>query len=892
MNKMRNILTLLLIAAMGIVAHAEELSIFNYIKVDQPAAHQQQVMKQSREISIYDNFKPEMLTIPAEAPSSVSLNATNSIWINNFDAIPFTRKTLNIYVSHDVTIQALQFTIDLPAGMTFATNNNGVLSYTLDSFYGSETNYSLSNYKRRLVVNFSGTTPTGVRTFAAHSGLFMQVDVEISDTYETSTLSMTNMQFTGFPTKIISVADRSVLAAADKGSSKVFIENFNILPGEVKDVPVMISHNEPMGAFQFDLEIPDGYRLVAGSDGYPYFKMNSTYNNGYSGSSFLNGGRFVVTAPISGTYDYWPATTKHEVMTIRIAASDNARAGKQDTLRVVEQVLSGQTHPSMRPEAQLTTITQEEMPYMYINNFTINPGETKTVAVKCKHNMAITGAQLDIEMPEGLSIKADAQGDPGFTVDSHYSGAGIKQSGFKSNGDALIFFVTNNTWNASAAQGDLLTIQVVADDSFTGPGTVKIKNSLFTGNGSNGQSIAYYLQDTTCVATVPVLGKVYIENFSIKPGETKTIPVMISHEVPVYMIRTDITMPEGLRIISRDDGSGKPGYHLKDPYLDNARDNSVFYSTDYARFTVDRSSSNPFPANAGTLMTIEVAADETFNGTQTIKIENGMRGLQGNIHTTDTTCTVTREYDVVLNVKTNNITFTPGETNNAIVYYASTEPTRAMTFEMTLPRGLDFVKKDNGSYSYSINPIFSSSLRALVSAVDSRARTVKVAIVPISSGRTIPAYDGSKPIFAIGITNTANFFQGTGNMSNVQYVNLDGVTINVPNSTFRIALAEEQLSIDVPEFKIVKGSMMQIVPKSSYGTQPTFTFTSSNEGVATVNERGFITAVGAGTATITATANDKSVTCNVTVVTFEDQNGDNNTDVQDINFILRHILNY
>lgn len=747
---MRNILTLLLVFAVSMMAHAEELSIFNYIKIDR-SAQQQQVMKPGREISIFDNFKPEMRTIPAEAPASVSLNATNSIWINNFSAIPFTKKTLSIYVSHDVTIQALQFTIDLPVGMMFVTNNNDALSYSLDSFYGSETNYSLSNYKRRLVVNFSGTTPTGVRTFAAHSGLFMQVDVEVGETYETSNLSMTNMQFTGFPAKTISVANRSVLATADKGSSKVFIENFDILPGEVKDVPVMISHNEPMGAFQFDLEIPDGYRLVAGTDGNPYYEMNSVYSNGYNGTSYLNGGRFVVSAPINALgYEYWPATTRHEVMKIRIAAKDNARAGKQDTLRVVGQVLSGKTHPVMRPETQYTAITQEEMPYMYINDFVINPGETKTVAVKCKHNMAINGAQLDIEMPEGLSIKADAQGNPAFTVDSHYSGAGIKQSGFKSNGDALIFFVTNNTWNASAAQGDLLTIQVVADDSFTGPGTVKIKNSLFTGNGSNGQSIAYYLPDVTC--------------------------------------------------------------------------------------------------------------------------------------------TVTREYDVVLNVKTNNITITPGETANAMVYYASTEPTRAMTFEMTLPRGLDFVKKDDGSYDYAINPMF-SSLRALVSAVDSRARTVKVVIMPTSTTRTIPAYDGSRPIFAIGITTTANFFQGTGNMSNVQYVNSDGVTVNVPNSTFRIALAEEQLSVDIPKFKIVKGSMMQIVPKSSFATQPTFTFTSSNEGVATVNERGFITAVGAGTATITATANGKSVTSDVTVVTFEDQNGDNNVDVQDINFIIDRILN-
>ncbi|WP_407404930.1 Ig-like domain-containing protein [Sodaliphilus sp.] len=172
-----------------------------------------------------------------------------------------------------------------------------------------------------------------------------------------------------------------------------------------------------------------------------------------------------------------------------------------------------------------------------------------------------------------------------------------------------------------------------------------------------------------------------------------------------------------------------------------------------------------------------------------------------------------------------------------------------------------------------------------------RTLTGKAPIMPTSSGRTIPAYDGSRPIFAIGITTTANFFQGTGNMSNVQYVNSDGVTINSPNSTFRIALAEEQLSIDIPKFKIVKGSMMQIVPKSSYGTQPTFTFTSSDESVATVNERGFITAVGAGTATITATANGKGVTSDVTVVAYDDLNSDKNTDVDDLNIVIKHILN-
>ncbi|MCK7485575.1 MAG: Ig-like domain-containing protein [Bacillus subtilis] len=48
-------------------------------------------------------------------------------------------------------------------------------------------------------------------------------------------------------------------------------------------------------------------------------------------------------------------------------------------------------------------------------------------------------------------------------------------------------------------------------------------------------------------------------------------------------------------------------------------------------------------------------------------------------------------------------------------------------------------------------------------------------------------------------------------------------------------------------------------------TEPEITFSSSNEAIATVDQNGLVTAIAAGTATITASAGDKSASCQVTV---------------------------
>lgn len=78
----------------------------------------------------------------------------------------------------------------------------------------------------------------------------------------------------------------------------------------------------------------------------------------------------------------------------------------------------------------------------------------------------------------------------------------------------------------------------------------------------------------------------------------------------------------------------------------------------------------------------------------------------------------------------------------------------------------------------------------------------------------------------------------------------------------------ESVSLDKTELKLAKGGNAKLTATvlPADATDKTVTWTTSKDNVATVAADGTVTAVGEGTAVITATAGDKTATCTVTVV--------------------------
>ena len=106
-------------------------------------------------------------------------------------------------------------------------------------------------------------------------------------------------------------------------------------------------------------------------------------------------------------------------------------------------------------------------------------------------------------------------------------------------------------------------------------------------------------------------------------------------------------------------------------------------------------------------------------------------------------------------------------------------------------------------------------------------------------------------------------------------------TLYVPAQSLEMYKAAEQWKefyhIEVPEVveihldqttvTITRGETLQlhatVIPAAAYGT--VLTWTSSDENIATVSENGLVTAVSAGTATITVSSGNISATCEIEV---------------------------
>lgn len=133
--------------------------------------------------------------------------------------------------------------------------------------------------------------------------------------------------------------------------------------------------------------------------------------------------------------------------------------------------------------------------------------------------------------------------------------------------------------------------------------------------------------------------RLYIEDFSIEPGETLSVPVMLDNDVIYSGLQTDIYLPDGLSIEEEDDE------YIID--LTERKDNSHSVAcwrqaNGAIRVYISSSSTAAFKGNSGAIMIISLKADDDFRGPATIALRNSITAEPiGTKHVLqDETCTV------------------------------------------------------------------------------------------------------------------------------------------------------------------------------------------------------------------------------------------------------------
>ena len=115
----------------------------------------------------------------------------------------------------------------------------------------------------------------------------------------------------------------------------------------------------------------------------------------------------------------------------------------------------------------------------YLPDFVIAAGETMQVAMILENDEPFTAFQTDLMLPQGLTVVQD-DGDYLFDLTNRNASDQTILSKLRYDGALRVESFCMSVKPYSGTSGALVVINLTADEDFTGPATIGLKNSFFT----------------------------------------------------------------------------------------------------------------------------------------------------------------------------------------------------------------------------------------------------------------------------------------------------------------------------------------------------------------------------------------------------------------------------
>lgn len=129
----------------------------------------------------------------------------------------------------------------------------------------------------------------------------------------------------------------------------------------------------------------------------------------------------------------------------------------------------------------------------YLPDFTIAPGETMQVAMILENDEPFTAFQTDLMLPAGLSVVED-DGEYLFDLTERNASDQTIISKLRPDGTLRMVSFCMSVKPYSGKNGALVVINLKADEDFTGPATISLKNSFF----ATEDGVQFVLPQETC----------------------------------------------------------------------------------------------------------------------------------------------------------------------------------------------------------------------------------------------------------------------------------------------------------------------------------------------------------------------------------------------------------
>ena len=240
----------------------------------------------------------------------------------------------------------------------------------------------------------------------------------------------------------------------------------------------------------------------------------------------------------------------------------------------------------------------------------IKPGETKEITVNLVNDEVIYAMQFDMDftspnveiVPGSFKINEERIDRECFIATM------IQQPDAKWR----IALLTKDFTPIEGAEGALGTFQIRAKSTFSAADNAQILFSTCSGGNRQGKKVL--IDSPTYQAITPMVGSLSMgeQAFSIKPGGTHKVDVVLKNDIYFCGLQADITLPEGLHIEKKSNGKMNFQYseRLSSNFAISSIEKNGIVRVVLSSLPIDKI--QPYKDGDGVIFSFNVVADPDF----------------------------------------------------------------------------------------------------------------------------------------------------------------------------------------------------------------------------------------------------------------------------------------
>ena len=304
------------------------------------------------------------------------------------------------------------------------------------------------------------------------------------------------------------------IAAFAQGNNKLYIEDFDIAPGDTKTLDIILENEDPVSSLQFDITFPTGLSYVEESLERVTSRITRTSHSIVAAEQGENVYRMGILSTSSETANSAVKLKEGALLRIKVKADIDYKGSSIKITQIIGS--NGTVSDPVRLDMDDCVVNANVHVGDLKNEQTdvvVRPLEFATVDFALDNIIDIVGLQAVVTLPEGINLAEDKYGEY-ITYSNRLSG----------NVDAYISLLPGETNKYQ------LLISSLTSDKFEGS-----KGTLF--------------------------GLNIMANKSFKSGDIKVSDIKVSS---VYGVSYDLSNELSVSVASVDDPSGDGVWDLKD----------------------------------------------------------------------------------------------------------------------------------------------------------------------------------------------------------------------------------------------------------------------------------------------------------------------------------------